>query len=224
MFSSYMLNEIRNNVKFIINDLVLYNIWMGEVVGQISDGKWENSRRPMEYFWMPDAVYDPNAKEIGWGVVPKSCMKWHYTDKGAMPNPLANDLVSCEYNGEYFYVLRVCACIAAALGGVKLDSSNDSAIEYLWKRIIEGKNMDACLHEMKEADDNTSDKNGSYKGYKRLGMDSEEFEKLWNAMHNYWAVTLGRDNYFGPRSKGRKSATVQLKRLKELMHNVFDLA
>lgn len=224
MLSSYSMDNIRKNVKIIFNDLSLYNIWVGEVVGQISDGKWENSRRPMEYFWLPDAVYDAKAEQTGWCVDPKAYLKFHYTEKGAMPNPLSNDLVGCEVHGDYFYVRRICACIAAANAGVKVTCDNSSPIEYLWNRVTCGKSFDKCMEEMREKDKEDKSVHGAYNGLKRLELSDEQVSNLWSAMHYFWVESLGGDNYYGPYSKARKVVVAELKRLKEEMHKVFDLA
>lgn len=220
MTSQYTIDRIRANVKFILNDLTSYNLFIGEVVGQISDGKWENSRQPMEYFWVPDAVYDKHAEKTGWAVNTKSYLKNYYT--GNIPNPLANDLLSCECCGDYFYIRRGTAFICAALAGIKVTYDNSSPIEYMWNRVAEGKSMDTVLEEM-EAEDAKNSKYGSYKGFIRLGLTKGEFEHLYHTMHYYFAETLQGDDFYGPRSKARKNVVAALKVLKEEMHKVFDV-
>lgn len=220
---------IRDNVRFILNDLALYNIWVGELVGQISDGKWENSRHNFERFWLPDAVYDPEAKDTGWNVNAfigdwggnmALSIKREY-ETGVMPNPCNAGLLGAEYNGEHFFVLRCNALIAAALAGVKVEYSTDLNLEYMLKHVMSGKGFDQTVKEMHEADEKNGSENGAYNGLKRLQLSDKQIRNLWNVMHNYWVASLNGETNFGPRTKGRKIALAHLKRLKEEMHKAF---
>lgn len=219
---------IRENVSFIFNDLALYNIWAGELSGQISDGKWENSHHKFERFWLPDAVYNPEAEDTGWSIKPFITV-WggnmapslkHEYESSVMPNPCAADLLSAEFNGEYFFILRCNALIAAALANVKVEYSTDLNLEYMFKHVISGKGFDQTIKEMREADEKNDSEYGAYNGLKRLHLSNEEIRNLWNTMHYYWVESLAVEKSFGPRSKGRKIALAYLKRLKEEMHKV----
>lgn len=221
MLNSFKMNLIEQNVRFVSNDLRLYNIFVGEVQGQISDGKWENSRRPMEYFWLPKTVYDKDAQVNGFEIKRNSHLKYYY-DETPVPNVMDNGLLSAEYNGDFFYVRRVVALIAAAEAGMAVTYDNNILIERAWGCASLGIPADEMIVRMKKKDEETND--GSYMhydGFKRWAMNEEEFTAFYNKMLSFAAN--GDYSHYGPRSYARKVATTQLKRLKEAMHQFIEV-
>lgn len=221
MLSSFKRTLIEQNVRFVSNDLRLYNIFVGEVQGQISDGKWENSRRPMEYFWLPKTVYDKDAQVNGFEIKRNSHLKYYY-ENASVPNVMDNGLLSADYEGDYFYVRRAVALIAAAEAGMVVTYDNNILIERAWGCAYLGIPAEETIALMKKRDEENKDENYMhYMGFKRWRMSEEEFTAFYNKMLAFAAT--GDYSHYGPRSYARKVATTHLKRLKEAMHQFIEV-
>lgn len=221
MLDSFKMNLIQQNVRFVSNDLRLYNIFVGEVQGQISDGKWENSRRPMEYFWLPNSVYDKDAQVNGFEIKRNSHLKYYY-ENASVPNVMDNGLLSADYEGDYYYVRRAVALIAAAEAGMVVTYDNNILIERAWGCATLGISAEEAIALMKKRDEENKDENYMhYMGFKRWRMSEEEFTAFYNKMLAFAAK--GDYSHYGPRSYARKVAATQLKRLKEAMHQFIEV-
>lgn len=149
--------------QIIFNDLVQYNLWEGELSGQLSDGKWENYR-PAGAWWHLEAVYDPNAAE-------SHLQLYHsYYSYNRCVNVASRDLINVV--GD-----RMRAYIAAGLVGIRVSYNNDSSVEKMYNYVEEGLDAETALARMKKEDSDEMLKSGrnSYWGFDRLSMTEADF-------------------------------------------------
>lgn len=130
--------------------------------------------------------------------------------------------MSADYEGDYYYVRRAVALIAAAEAGMIVTYDNNILIERAWGCASLGISAEEVIALMKKRDEENKDENYMhYMGFKRWAMSEEEFTAFYNKMLSFAAN--GDYSHYGPRSYARKVATTQLKRLKEAMHQFIEV-
>lgn len=150
----------------ILNSLALYNLWEGEIAGQLSDGKWENSNG-VDCWWLMRSKFDPSTPsvcEINSG-------SYYYR---RCPNILAKDLLEVVGDRMLQYIIAGKVGLQVGKGG----ADNRSAIEKMVGLALDEVGVDEAIGMMKST-------NNKYESFDRLELTDEEFVETYNKMVDY---------------------------------------
>lgn len=103
----------QNNIRF--NKLSTLNLWICEISGQLSDGKWENYK-PAEVWWPMKAEYDPELAEN------ESHIRNGWFSYGRAVNVVSKELIDHLW-------FRMLGYIVFGMHGVRVDDRTDSIVD-----------------------------------------------------------------------------------------------
>ena len=202
----YMYETLTKRVRFIFNDLALYNLFEAEISGQLSDGHWENSTMDVRFWWMPSTSF---AEGDFQGVeTTDASIAWHYND-GRKPKFANNELIACVGS-------RMLAYIVAGKCGYKVNYDNRRLCEEMWQMIGVNITVEDALDRFKNLTGYAKD----LYSLERAKMTEEQFIDLYKKMAAFIDRELNGQNDCLPYSKGRKLVKNSLVKLNEVLTNV----
>lgn len=164
--------------KLVVTSPIMFNLWVAEISGQISDGKWENSPGMLPWYAI-ECKLDTEAEHSGLYIKNWS-NRYHRT-----PNIVARDLIE-NVGDRMFRWITLGAC-----GYLVDDDRHERSAAEEMARLAERRvDTETALEALKNND------NGRYTGYKgfsRLGLSEDEFRILYADIVEYLKATENLD-------------------------------
>lgn len=209
MVSQFDREEIKNNVKIVFSNKVLYDLFNCEISGQLSDGHWEN-RKNMEYWWIPETEFHPTGEsriEVKKG---HNFIASFYTTHHVNLN--ASTLIDAV--GD-----RMMAYIAASTVDIEYDVITREGVEHMWESVLEGKTAEEAYGSLKKkAEDGNGWSKVVFDKVKQIAPDEETFKKEYTKLVKYFHVYLsGTDGHANKKGKARKIVSDTLKAMSNVL-------